>query len=160
MKPENVGMVMSIQSLGALLSAILFGRIHKKIGDSTTGFIGAVGYMISFLLFLIGKTPEIFIIGLVCNGIGFAILMAWVNSKAAHNIPKQSAPGIMSIMSVAMYFGQFCSPVIVNTLISLFGIEFIRFPYILGIGLSLIILMFQLYLQEKKKNSESLKIVA
>ncbi len=149
--PENVGMVMSIHSVGALLSALLFEKIYQRIEDRT-GYIGVVGYIVSFILFLYGENLGVFIVGLFCNGIGFAMLMAWVNSKAVHNIPKNSTTGIMSIMSVGMYFGQFCSPLIVNFIISLFKIEYVRFPYLMGMGVSLIILLIQVFLQAKRRS--------
>jgi len=138
--PENIGVLMSAQSIGALVMAAFFGKISKKYGRNINK-LGIYLFMCSFLMLTMFSHYLIYAFALIFCGMGFGTLMSWVNSKAVEGIEKSNAPRIMSLMSIGMYSGQFLSPLITSVIGKGFGVTMLRFPYVLAVVVSCVILI-------------------
>lgn len=139
-KAESIGLVMSTQTIGALITAMFFGKLQNKLGIKAK-YIGGLSFVLSYIFLLISYSSFISALGLFFNGIGLGIIMPWINSNAVKDIEKENSTKIMSFMSISMYLGQFLSPLIISLLISAFKIEYPRFPYLAGIVLSISLLL-------------------
>ena len=145
-----VGMLMSVQSVGAVLMSLMFGKLKKQMGNYIRYF-GIVAFGLSYLLLAVSDNLAINIIALLLNGMGFGTLMPFFNVALLGNVSKDKSVGIMSVMSASLYLGQFLSPIILAVIISAFSIEGIKFPYFLGISLSVVLLLLFTQMKGQKK---------
>jgi MFS family permease len=138
---SKLGIIMSFQAVGALSLALVFGKLSNKLGENLK-YVGIFLFMISFVLLLLFNTALVYMIALFICGAGMGILLSYINASAIKKVDKILASSAMAMLSVAMYSGQFLSPIISNLIKSTIGIEFIRFPYVVAImsaGLILLI---------------------
>ena len=145
-----MGMLMSVQSVGAVLMSLVFGRLKKQMGNYIRYF-GILAFGLSYLLLAVSDNLVINMIALLLNGMGFGTLMPFFNVALLNNVSKDKSVGIMSVMSASLYLGQFLSPIILAVIISAFSIEGIKFPYFLGISLSVVLLLLFTQMKDQKK---------
>lgn len=148
---SQTGLVMSAQTVGALLLSLVFGRIIKSMG-SKVRILGAVLFGVSYFFLSIGSGYVMNVIALIVNGAGFGILVPYFNMVAVKNTDKEKSTGIMSVMSAAQYSGQFLSPLILSFIVTVTNVKILRFPYWFGLGLS-IVLLFVIIGYNSKKGS-------
>ncbi len=129
---ENVGVLMSAQSVGALVMALFFGKLSKILGKNIK-YWGGGFFLIAYIMLYSLHNYYLYAFALVLLGMGFGTLMAWVNSKAIEGIKREQAPGIMAFISVGMYLGQFLAPILSSVLAHGFNMTSLRFPYLLAI---------------------------
>jgi len=129
---NQVGVVMSFQSVGAMLLALCFGAMTKKAGKNIK-YLGLLLFMVSFILLLVLNTSVGYMLALALCGAGMGISLPQINSTATQGMDRELAPSIMAMMSVAMYLGQFISPILSGYIMKTFSITLVRFPYTLAI---------------------------
>lgn len=134
---ENIGLLMSAQSIGALLMAVFFGQISKKFGKNIKKF-GISLFIIAFAMLYLLNNYILYALALMLCGMGFGTMMAWVNSKAVEGVKREDAPRLMALISIGMYSGQFLSPILTSLLSNIFSADSLRFPYLLAILISLV----------------------
>ena len=147
---ENVGVLMSTQSVGALIMALFFGKFSKILGKNIKIF-GISLFLIAYMMLYSLYNYYLYAFALVLCGMGFGTLMAWVNSKAIEGLKREQAPSIMAFVSMGMYLGQFLAPILSSLLASNLGITSLRFPYILAITV-IIITFIMLCLEGRSQN--------
>lgn len=149
-KSSGVGLVMSFQSLGAILMAFIFGYISKRFGDKII-YVGIGLFMLSFFMLYSFDNILIYTLSLLFCGSGMGIIMPYMNTSTIKNIDKETAPSIMAIVSISIYLGQFLSPMISSFIITIFNIKIIKFPYIVAIVSVILILILTLFEDLKEK---------
>jgi len=150
LKANNVGLIMSFQAVGALIIAIMFGKISKQFGDGVK-YVGIVLFMMSFIILYLCNDVAICTLALLLDGIGMGILMPYIISSVVKNLDKKEAPSIMAIVVIGMYLGQFSSPIISSFFIKTFRIQIVKFPYVIAVVTIVLILILTIFEDLKKK---------
>jgi MFS family permease len=147
---SGVGIIMSVQSIGSIFMALIFGYISKQFGDKIK-YLGIGLFMMAFVMLYLFDNVMIYVISLLFCGSGMGIIMPHMNSNAVKNLNKETAPSIMAIVSIGIYLGQFISPIISSFVMNTFKIQIVKFPYIIAIISVVFILVLTVFEDLKKK---------
>lgn len=150
---NQVGIVMAFQSVGAIVLAIVFGKITKRLGRNIK-YVGLSLFLLSFVLLLTKNSSVAYMFALFLCGAGMGISLPQINSSAVGDLDKKLAPSVMAMMSVSMYLGQFLSPLISGFIMTYFNISSTRFPYIFAIIAVVLVIMITV-LSDFRKSSMS-----
>lgn len=145
----QVGIWMSFNSIGAMICALNFGKLAKKLGNKVE-YLGLGSFLLAFVLLTVCSSKIAYIIASFAIGSGMGITMPCINSNAVKNIDKRKATTIMSVMSMSMYLGQFVSPALSSVIMKAVGSESLRIPYIMA-GSAIILVMVITHIDCKSK---------
>ena len=138
--PELIGLIMSIQGVSALFAGLTLSFFIKKLRWYIKYFSSAM-LALSFLLLSFTTNLPLIILGLMVLGIGLGTVIPVLNSQIAYHIEKEKVASAMAIMSAFLFFGQFASPLIIDSIQSLLGLEGAYIPYAIAMTFSLILLV-------------------
>ncbi len=129
------GMVNTSLSAAGMVAGILFGRLQRRLKNTTIPVALAVAGIGMILVYAIGSLPALFL-GAICAGFGMATIMPAASFIVANAVlPALSATAI-AIVAAAFNFGMFVSPLISNFLFNLVGAENIKGKFMIaGLGL-------------------------
>jgi MFS family permease len=97
----------------AFLVGLVFGAMMQKLPRSMK-YMPPVFFFLGYLLYCIFPTMGGFIIGSVFIGIANGIGVPYLNTIASIKAGKHAATTVMPLLSMALYLGQFTSPLIVT----------------------------------------------
>jgi len=149
--PSQIGLVMSMQAIGAFILAMFFGRLNRAIGHNIK-YIGIIVFALSYIILAIERSFFLILIALFLNGIAFGILVPYFNTVAIKKVEKGKSTGIMSIMSASQFLGQFSSPLILTLIISLIGAEALKIPYTIGAFLCILLLIVLMKIKDVEES--------
>lgn len=117
---QAVTVIMACMDLIAFGGGLAFVHIKKRLGFSTK-YIAPVLFLMGYLLlfFLGGWAGALLGSALIgfANGLGIPFIM----SAASQRVGKTAATTIMPMLSMAMYFAQFVTPIILNAVSGAIG---------------------------------------
>lgn len=116
-----ITMIMVALDVVAFFTGLVFGKLMKRF-RTTIKYVPPVAIVVGYLLYAYADGVTMILIGSaligIANGIGVPYLLTIGSIKGGRN----SATTVMPLLSAALYFGQFISPIIVLPLAkSLFG---------------------------------------
>lgn len=138
LKGEAMGFIMAFQPVGALILGATFGRLDKVFGKSLK-FLGPGAMILGFLLLISFDSTIPSVCALFCIGAGLGTTKSFIISDASQSVARGYVANIMAMMTIALYLGQFISPIIIGGVAKVFQVEYMKFPYIFGIGICLLI---------------------
>ncbi len=103
-------------------------------------------FLLSYLFFVIaGNSAILLVIGCVFAGIANGVGVPYLNTIASIKGGSNSVTTVMPLLSAALYFGQFISPILITPLSkAIFGGNDAVAPYKMGIAICAIFL-FQVW---------------
>lgn len=148
---QITGLMMGVD-LVALFVGLFFGRMMKSL-SKIIRFLPPTAYLIAFMLLsaphgLFATITALVLIGLA-NGVG----VPYLNTAASIKGGKDSVSQIMPIMSAALYFGQFASPLVIGLISSYLPADAMG-PYGTAIIFSIIYLLYAASLSRKARNRD------
>ena len=124
----------------AFFIGMVFGDVMNHFRQSVKYF-APVFFLIGYAAYLIPSVPML-IVGSAFIGMANGVGVPYLNTIASIKGGKNSATTVMPLLSAALYFGQFVSPIIVTPASRiLFGQTDLSGPYKVGILLCLIFLV-------------------
>ncbi len=124
----------------AFFIGMVFGDVMKHFRQSVK-YYAPVFFLIGYAAYLIPSVPML-IVGSAFIGMANGVGVPYLNTIASIKGGKNSATTVMPLLSAALYFGQFVSPIIVIPASRiLFGQTDLSGPYKVGILLCLIFLV-------------------
>jgi len=151
---SKMGIAMSAQTIGALITSLLFSRI-KILLKHMLKYVSVFFFGLSYFLLAEQNSQILTELALFLNGIGFGLLVPYFNVLVIHHSNKEKAVGLMAIMSMSLYLGQFSSPLILSLIRQIFGVEALKFPYYLGVILSLGLLLLLSFIRFTRDHEAS-----
>lgn len=136
--PSYIGCIMSLQAVVAFFLGMYFKQVKQSLG----GFMPAVAglaFIVAFSLFAFTSNPVLATLGMILFGTALGMTMPLLYITLSTLVEKEDMPTAMSRMSIALYAGQFTSPLIIAQAQSIVGSTNLHFPYFFAIGLSVII---------------------
>ena len=124
----------------AFFIGMVFGDVMNHFRQSVK-YYAPVFFLIGYAAYLIPSVPML-IVGSAFIGMANGVGVPYLNTIASIKGGKNSATTVMPLLSAALYFGQFVSPIIVTPASRiLFGQTDLSGPYKVGILLCLIFLV-------------------
>ena len=107
-----IAVIMAGMDLVAFFGGLAFVHVKKSFGNATK-FVAPAFFLVGYLLLLaggwIGTITGSVLIGFA-NGLGIPLII----STAAHKAGKAAATTVMPLISMAMYFAQFITPMVLS----------------------------------------------
>ncbi len=153
----KAGIALAVVNVFGFIAGLIFSRILELIGKNTV--IWAMASMTAGL-WLLGLAQHLAFILLAVSilGLGFGILQPLIYLETTRLVPKQSTPMAMSIISSALFLGQFMSPILLGFIGKLVGDTSSRFSFNL-LGLVMFIGMCIAIMTLYKSSSQSISPV-
>ena len=133
-----VGLLMSAQNVTALIAGFLLSWILLKMEKVAKYFASAM-MALGFLGMSFTGSVILTVSGLVALGIGMGTVVPILNAQIALRADKDKITSAMSIMSAMLFLGQFLSPIIIDGVQSLLGLQGVQSPYYLSMALSVLL---------------------
>lgn len=155
-----LGTALSIMTLAAFISGLLYGRIYK-IFKMFTPVVGGVVSTLSFLL--LAFAPNIYIVTLAVTLIGFclSLFIPYIFSALLGAAPEGSQTLAISVGMVGSNLGSFASPYLLAFVAGLFGRNDASFSILLaGIGFFFLTAIFFFDIVRKKEKTQVSKAVS
>ncbi len=141
-----IGYAISLSTLSGAIVSFFYGRLRKNLSFqwiySLAFLLFAVGY------FIIGHAPHymIALIGLLIAGSGTGMLFPNANLWMIQIAPMQVRGQLIGHLTMAVFLGQFLSPLLVHPLVEHRGVEAaFYFPSVLMLLMSLAFCLHQLF---------------
>lgn len=109
MSEAQVGYFLSFVSLVAVGAAALMPKVSSRFGEVGTLVRAFVFYGIAHLLFYVGDTVGLYILGGVALGIGFGLSVPLVNHMTVEQSHEIDRGPLLAYLSMAIFLGQFLS---------------------------------------------------
>lgn len=110
---QAITIIMASMDFVAFIGGLAFVHIKKRIG-MTTKVVAPVLFFVGYgLLFFVGGWGGT-IVGSVCIGFANGLGIPFIISTASQRAGKTAATTVMPMLSMAMYFAQFFTPIILN----------------------------------------------
>lgn len=160
-KPSLVGVVMAINGLCGAICSLYYPKIIKTF-KAKTKYIGGFFYLLAFGLFSLrfnswysinGISLELIcgILAAVCNGIATGTLMPLLISQISLKSKKANLSANMAICSVALYSGQFVSPIIDAICVKIFDLNHPKDAFLIAFFIAILFLAYSSRLKLKLK---------
>lgn len=145
-----IGFVMVIQPLAGFVVSAVITKIYPVVKDRFK-YIGFLFYLIGFgLICFMVQYPILGMIGLAFVGFGTGYNMPMLNAQVGLHMTKQKVTNGMALMSAAMFFGQFISPIILKRVVNIFDIQYATAPFIVTVIFTLIAFVLLKFVKFKK----------
>ncbi len=137
---QSVTMIMVGLDVVAFFVGLAFGFLMDRFRKAMKYF-APVLFLFGYAAYLVPSVAMV-ILGSCCIGLANGIGVPYLNTIASIKGGRNSATTVMPLLSAALYFGQFISPIIVTPLSkALFGAGDFMAPYKVGILLCVIFLI-------------------
>ena len=145
-----ITLIMVGLDLVAFLIGLLFGRMMRSFRYAMK-YIPPVGFVIGYLFLSLGSSLPMLLLGSAFIGIANGIGVPYLNTIASMMAGKTAASTVMPLLSIALYLGQFMSPLLVTPLGNLcFGQMDLLAPFKAGVIIGVVYLV-QAFLTRKKQ---------
>jgi len=153
-RPALAGYALSALTLSSASSSMILSTIFSVFGVFSV-FLAILLMCIGFILLSQASALWMVFIASICIGLGAGIMMPKLLLNTQKIVKANARALAMAVISSAIYFGQFISPVLLKAIATLFGNDTFRFRFtILAIGLA-IATIISLFLAIKSKMSKS-----
>lgn len=147
---NEITFIMVGLDLVAFLAGLGFGKMMKRFPHAMK-YIAPLGFIIGYAILGAGSSVPILVAGSAVIGIANGIGVPYLNTIASMKAGKQAASTVMPLLSIALYLGQFLSPLLITPLGELcFGADDILVPFKLGFIVGIVFLL-QAYLTRKQQ---------
>ena len=134
----------------AFLIGLLFGRMMRSFRHGMK-YIPPIGFIIGYLFLSLGSGLPLLLLGSAFIGIANGIGVPYLNTIASMKAGKTAASTVMPLLSIALYLGQFLSPLLVTPLGNLcFGPTDLLSPFKAGVIIGVVYLV-QAFRTRKKQ---------
>ena len=145
-----ITLIMVGLDLVAFLIGLLFGRMMRSFRYAMK-YIPPVGFVIGYLFLSLGSSLPMLLLGSAFIGIANGIGVPYLDTIASMMAGKTAASTVMPLLSIALYLGQFMSPLLVTPLGNLcFGQMDLLAPFKAGVIIGVVYLV-QAFLTRKKQ---------
>ena len=145
-----ITLIMVGLDLVAFLIGLLFGHMMRSFRYGMK-YIPPIGFIIGYLFLSLGSSLPLLLLGSAFIGIANGIGVPYPNTIASMKAGKTAASTVMPLLSIALYLGQFLSPLLVTPLGSLcFGPTNLLAPFKAGVIIGVVYLV-QAFLTRKKQ---------
>ena len=145
-----ITLIMVGLDLVAFLIGLLFGRMMRSFRYGMK-YIPPIGFIIGYLFLSLGSSLPLLLLGSAFIGIANGIGVPYLNTIASMKAGKTAASTVMPLLSIALYLGQFLSPLLVTPLGNLcFGQTDLLAPFKAGVVIGVVYLI-QAFLTRKKQ---------
>lgn len=161
--PSFIGILMGSSGICGAFVSFKFSKLFSIVKEKIR-YIGALGFLIAFLLFSIRFSENYYvfnlnlmlIIGIIAcffNGSAVGILMPFAFSQISIKSKKSALSTNMAIASACVFSGQFCSPFIDEIFMHLFNLHHPRDAFLIAalIALCLFIYNFRVKIKLNSK---------
>ena len=153
---KGVTLVMMGLDVVAFLIGLVFGRMMQNFRYAMK-YIPPVGFIIGYVFLSLGSSLPLLLLGSAFIGIANGIGVPYLNTIASMKAGKEAASTVMPLLSIALYLGQFLSPLLVTPLGNLcFGSTDLLSPFKAGVIIGFVYLI-QAFLTRKKQVVEEAK---
>ncbi|WP_267525400.1 MFS transporter [Campylobacter sp. MG1] len=157
-----IGVIMGLNGLFGAIASMKLANLIKKI-KTKIKIIGTFIYILAFLLFSIrlNSVIEIFginlmlilgILGAILNGIAMGLTLPFFFSQISTRSKKQNLATNMAVASIAVFSGQFSSPIIDGIFEYLFNLHHPRDTFLIATFIAIFLFIYNLRLKIKLKN--------
>ena len=137
---ELITVIMVGLDVVAFFVGLGFGSLMNRFRQSVKYFAPLL-FLLGYVSYLV-PTVVMAMLGSAFIGMATGVGVPYLNTIASIKGGKNSATTVMSLLSAALYLGQFVSPLIVMPLSkAIFGVDDIVAPYKVGIALCLVFLL-------------------
>jgi len=138
---ESVTLIMCALDVVAFFVGLVFGQMMHAARRAMKYF-APLFFLVGYAILAYDSGIVSLLVGSCLIGLANGVGIPYLNTIASIKGGKNSATTVMPLLSMALYLGQFLSPIIVNPLSNaLFGDSTPAAPYIIAIGLSIIYLL-------------------
>ncbi len=113
-----------------------------KVFKSLSPLVAVASYVIGYFALFTGHTIPFLIVGVALIGFSLGLLFPLINSNLAMSIKKEKSGSAMALMTAVMFFGQFASPIIIDSLSHFIPGQSVRTPFLIAMFISSILLFF------------------
>ena len=140
LSPQAITLIMVGLDVVAFFVGLAFGVLMHRFRQGIKYF-APVFFLLGYAAYLMPTVATV-ILGSTCIGIANGVGVPYLNTIASIKGGRNSATTVMPLLSIALYLGQFVSPLVVIPLSrSLFGVDDLTAPYKVGILLCLAFLV-------------------
>ena len=140
----------------AFLIGLVFGRMMQRFRYAMK-YIPPVGFIVGYLFLSLGSSLPLLLLGSAFIGIANGIGVPYLNTIASMKAGKEAASTVMPLLSIALYLGQFLSPLLVTPLgNACFGLSDLLSPFKAGVIIGFVYLL-QAFLTRKKQVVEGVR---
>lgn len=136
--------LVSLSTLLSLVSAILFGKIIKKIGKNYSLIIFIIMFL-GFLLLSLSENIYVVILGTILTGISFGSVIPYSMSFASNIVHKTHTALAIIIVTIGLYLGEFISPIVLQSIAELLKLNSITGSFFAASIISIIAFIFSIY---------------
>ena len=137
---EAITLIMVGLDVVAFFVGLVFGHLMDRFRQSIKYFAPAF-FLLGYAAYLVPSAIAA-LLGSACIGIANGVGVPYLNTIASIKGGRNSATTVMPLLSIALYLGQFVSPLLVMPLSrGLFGTTDLTAPYKVGILLCLVFLL-------------------
>ena len=146
----GITLVMMGLDVVAFLVGLVFGAMMKRFAAQMK-YAAPIGFMAGYLCLAGGTSLSLLLLGSALIGIANGIGVPYLNTIASMKAGKEAGSTVMPLLSIALYLGQFLSPLLVTPLgIACFGPSDLLSPFKAGVIIGIIYLI-QAFLTRKKQ---------
>jgi len=151
-----ITLIMVGLDLVAFLIGLVFGRMMRSFRYAMK-YIPPVGFIVGYLFLSLGSSLPLLLLGSAFIGIANGIGVPYLNTIASMKAGKEAASTVMPMLSIALYLGQFLSPLLVTPLgNACFGLSDLLSPFKAGVIIGFVYLL-QAFLTRKKQVVEEVR---
>jgi len=152
----GITLVMMGLDVVAFLVGLVFGAMMKRFAAQMK-YAAPIGFIAGYLCLAGGSSLSLLLLGSAVIGIANGIGVPYLNTIASMKAGKEAASTVMPLLSIALYLGQFLSPLLVTPLSNLcFGQADLLSPFKAGVIIGFVYLI-QAFLTRKKQVVEEAK---
>jgi len=132
---STTGLINTTMSAVGMITGVLFGRIQKKLKHLMISIALLIASFAMFLIFAVGSLPIIYFAA-ICMGFSLGSIIPAGTFIAANAVTRGMSANAIAVVTAAINFGMFVSPIIINVLSNSFGGGSIPFKFLVSaIGL-------------------------
>ena len=98
---QLVGLLVSAFGVGAVIAALIVGRLRRRWGQRTLGFTGLIGLGLGMLALAASPSPATALAALALAGIGFLLAITALTTRLQRRIPEELRGRVMALWSIA-----------------------------------------------------------
>ncbi|WP_332633507.1 MFS transporter [Halalkalibacter flavus] len=155
---QIAGIVISVGTAAGFVAGLLLARSKRLLHNY---FITIMLVIMAFGFLTVGISQISFITGLGVGilGFGFGSIMPTVFDEVSRQVPRVQTVQAMAVVTGMLFFGQFFSPILLDSVGYLFGNESIRFTYqFLSGSMFLVAIVFFLKTMLMQKKIKELEV--
>ena len=155
--PETSSYLIALITFSAFIGAMIFHRILKILKESLILF-SFIFMAVGFILILLSNVVLIMAIGIIIAGIGFGIVVPYCLFYSAKCVHVKHTSLAITMVSTSIYVGESICPVVLNYIAKIFNLNNIIGLFYGAELLSIIAIIFSLYILLKSKKLNKVSI--